>query len=93
MTPPAVAHGTGTGAKYGSAGKTIKSMAASLFRAFDEGKLREQQPALGGSTPICPHLSPTPPPPLHPNPLPSPLYCHHVPLGAHDCLHKCLDQS
>ncbi|KAL3140749.1 hypothetical protein ABBQ32_005303 [Trebouxia sp. C0010 RCD-2024] len=36
----------GTPVKPGSARKTIKSMAASLFRAFDEGKLRERGPAL-----------------------------------------------
>ncbi len=33
-------------AKAGDAQQTIKSMAASLFRAFDEGRLKERAPAL-----------------------------------------------
>lgn len=64
-TPPAVAPATGT--KPGDAHKTIKSMAASLFRAFDEGKLREQGPAPSGFLPY--HL--VTPCPLFFLPLPS----------------------
>ena len=50
VTPPISA--PSPGAKPSDARKTIKSMAASLFKAFDEGKLREQGPALGESPPI-----------------------------------------
>lgn len=48
-TSPAVANNIG--AKPGDAHKTIRSMAASLFRAFDEGKLRQQGPAPSGFLP------------------------------------------
>ena len=61
VTSPAVV--AGTGAKPGDARKTIKSMAASLFKAFDEGKLREQGPALGRPPPDLPCHNPLPPAP------------------------------